>query len=448
VTLLESLYNVAANVARPLLPVAGAFPPKVAAAAAGRRTATTSIREWATRGRDSTRPLLWLHGASVGELTGALPVVAAIRERFPGLQLLVTHSSPSARSATASLSADYAGYTPFDSYRECLAALRAADPAAVVFAKGDAWPNFTRAAAALGVPLGMINTTLRTGSGLLRPAGRALMGPAYRRLRLVGVATASDTDRLASLGVPPDRVSVTGDAAFETALVRADAARRSLSGGLRYLPPSPPGAIRIVAGSTWRKDEEALIGAIGVLAEAGPATELVLVPHEPNDAALQRIAELCRAELRQDPRLYSELGESPRADWPAAPEAFPLEPPLVVDAVGILPDLYLEGEIGLVGGAFGGEGLHSVVEPAAAGVPVVFGPLSDRWEADELVAGQGAIRLDSKDPALGLRALLSEPDRCRAMGEAARRCVESGRGAAEAGADLVERLIRGRLPDA
>lgn len=82
-----------------------------------------------------------------------------------------------------------------------------------------------------------------------------------------------------------------------------------------------------------------------------------------------------------------------------------------------------------------------MAEPAAAGLPVLFGPRHDRWEADELLACGGAMRLEAGGVAKSLQQLLREPDRIEAMGDAALAWAETGRGAAEAGADLVAALI-------
>ena len=90
-----------------------------------------------------------------------------------------------------------------------------------------------------------------------------------------------------------------------------------------------------------------------------------------------------------------------------------------------------------VGGGVGGEGLHSVVEPAAAGVPVLFGPVHDRWEATEMERRGVGLAVPPEDVAEILSALVAEPERLSEMGKGAREYIESGRGATEASAALV-----------
>lgn len=438
--LLESLYRLVTAAARPVLPAASLLSAKAAAAVAGRRDAGELLRNWGQDGRVSRRPLLWLHGASAGELAGAAPVVSRLRLRVPDLQLLVTYSSPSGESAARGLEPDLQAFAPLDTVRDCEGAIDATAPDALVFAKGDLWPGLTRAAAARGVPLGAVNATVRSQSRLLSPAGRALLAPSWRRLSAVGAATEADAGRLIGLGLEPRRVRITGDASLELALDRVAAGRARLNEGRRRLPGVPPGAIRVVAGSTWREDEDALVRAIARLRVSGLPVQLVLVPHELEAASLRRLEMLCREYLGGEPLRYSSLS-APGSEGTNLDHAI-AAPAIVIDAVGFLAELYLEGTIAFVGGAFGRQGLHSVAEPAAAGLPVMFGPRHDRWEADDLLACGGALRLEIGGLEEALRQLLARPARIESMGTAARGWAETGRGAADAGAGLVAELIR------
>ena len=109
--------------------------------------------------------------------------------------------------------------------------------------------------------------------------------------------------------------------------------------------------------------------------------------------------------------------------------------------MGLLAELYLEADLAFVGGAFDATGLHSVIEPAAAGLPVLFGPVHDRREADELLAAGAAEVIHEQSAADRIAALIGDPVRMRRMGAAARSYVEQNAGASEAGADLVWELV-------
>ena len=443
-SLLENLYNVAVNALRPLLPAFGAASPKVSAAVEGRRAATGDIVRWAERERDPFRPLLWLHGSSAGELAGAIPVVDRVRAERPDLQLLVSYSSPSAESVLEELAPDYAGYPPLETMAACREALERSRPDAMVFAKLDAWPALTRAAAELEIPLGMINATVRPSSSRLRGPGRQLLVPSYGRLDAVGAVSEEEVERLELLGTRKEAIQVTGDASFERALERVDRARQASSGSGRRLPDGTPGQVRLCAGSTWPEDERVLVEAVAVLTASRQTgaddLELILVPHEPDASAVKRIRALCMEHLGVDPRLWS-AGPAPVG---AARPGSGMPPPLIVDAVGFLAELYLECDLAWVGGGVGGEGLHSVVEPAAAGLPVLFGPVYDRWEARQMVQRGIAVEAEPDLAPSILSGLVGDPGRRAEMGGEARSYVESGRGATEASARLVMGLLSGK----
>jgi 3-deoxy-D-manno-octulosonic-acid transferase len=443
VSLLENLYNVAVNALRPLLPAFGAASPKVSAAVEGRRAAAAEIARWAERERDPFRPLLWLHGASAGELAGAIPIVDRVRVARPGLQLLVSYSSPSAEAVLDELAPDYAGFPPLETMAACREAVEMSRPDALVFAKLDAWPALTRAAAEAGVPLGMINATVRPSSSRLKGPGRQLLVPSYGRLDGVGAVSADEIERLRLLGTREEAIRVTGDASFERALDRVDRARENASSVGSRLPAKRPGQVRLCAGSTWPEDERVLLEAaaalnrVGAGGPMGSTLELVLVPHEPDTAAIRRIRELCLEHLNVEPGLWSaSAGPAASASDEPAPAA-----PLIVDAVGFLAELYLECDMAWVGGGIGGEGLHSVVEPAAAGLPVAFGAVHDRWEAREMVRRGVAAEAEPGQVSEVVGGLLADPERRADMGAAARAYVEAGRGATEANAGLVLELL-------
>jgi 3-deoxy-D-manno-octulosonic-acid transferase len=386
------------------------------------------LEAWAAASRRSDLPLLWIHGASVGELMGAAPVVRSLRTAGT-LQLAVTFSSPSAERSAGALDPDVAEFVPLDTLRDTKRALRALRPACLVYAKGDVWPGLTGSAHRAGVPIALVNATVQEGSSRLRGPARSLLSSAYGRLDAVGAATRDDAERLERLGVRPDRIRVTGDAALDEALGRM--ARAEDGDARRRLRQWRPADVPVLlAGSTWPPDEEVLLEATAALRREGRDVTLVLVPHEPTGAAVDRLRGRAREVLGVGADVWSDV-EGPSSGGV-----------LVVDVVGILAELYPEADLAYVGGGFGEDGLHSVVEPAAAGRPVLFGPVHRRWEARRLLDRGGAESVDGESAARLLGDLLASPDRRSSMGRECRRFVEEGAGAAEAGAELVAELMR------
>jgi len=381
---------------------------------------------YAAFARAPGRPLLWMHAPSVGEGLQARPVLELARERARAWQLAYTYFSPSAERFAAGLNVDFRDVLPFDGTGDARAALRALDPTALVFSKLDVWPTLAREASNHGVALGLVSATLAPGSTRRRGIAAALLRDAYARLDRVGAISADDAERLVSLGVPATRVSVTGDTRFDQVWARA--ARADLTSAL--LAPLRSDRPTLVAGSTWPADEGPLLEAWSSLREQHPEIRLIIAPHEPTPAQLEPIERWAnRTELRCA-RLGS--GEAAEADV------------VVVDRVGVLGDLYAIADIAYVGGGFHAAGLHSVLEPAAFGTPVIFGPRhANSREAGLLLAAGAATRVsDAPSLEVALGHWVEESVARRSAGDAAREVVRAGLGAAERSYELVASLMR------
>ena len=245
---------------------------------------------------------------------------------------------------------------------------------------------------------------------------RGLLRDAYATLDAVGAIDPADADRLVALGVRPETIVITGDTRYDQVWSRAQAAAMH-----------PPARLTIVAGSTWPSDERVLLPAW--LASAPPRARLVIAPHEPTPAHLAAIERWARtAGVR-----YARL------DHPDAATA----DLVLVDRVGILGDLYATADIAFVGGAFHAAGLHSTLEPAAFGVPVLFGPRHHGSRDAALLLAANAAHTVASTPDLAARLTeWSAADTLRrAAGARALAVVRQGLGAAQRSAAIVERLL-------
>lgn len=426
----ERVYGAATAAAGALLPAFARGEGKLAHGIRGRGGVVERFRRWAATERELSRPLVWFHAPSVGEGLQARAVMEAFRRRRPDAQVVYTYFSPSAEAFARTVPADFADYLPWDAAANVRPVLRALRPDVIAFSKTDVWPMLSREAARCGTRMALLSATLPAHSTRLAWPARALLAPAYGRLHRVAAITPADAERFARLAVPPTRRGVMGDARFDQVWRRAT--ETPAAPWLQTLQRGFAGNPVIVAGSTWPEDEARLLPAIRALRGAGSGTKLVLVPHEPTAAHLQATeAHLDRFGL---PHL--------RLSAVAAPVA-PLPPVLLVDRVGVLGDLYALADVAYVGGGFGSAGLHSVLEPAAFGAPVLFGPHHhNAREAAELVAvGGGAVVENEADLQARLSGWFADAAARREAGDAARAYVENGRGAAERGAAVVEALL-------
>lgn len=418
-------YEGAARLAHALSSVAPPSRQKLLATFAERRGL---LARYAAFARDESRPLLWMHAPSVGEGLQARPVLQLARARRPDLQLAYTYFSPSARAFASTLDVDFRDALPFDATPDMRSALTALAPNALVFSKLDVWPTLAREASRRNTRLGLISATLARSSSRRSPLASSLLRDAYARLERVGAISADDADRLVSLGVPSSRVSITGDTRYDQVWVRAQNVNRSSE----LLAPLASDRFTLVAGSTWPADEAQLLPAWARLARRHAALppRVILAPHEPTPAHLTPIEQWAASEGLSAARL-AEANAS-NADV------------IIIDRVGVLGDLYALADVAFVGGGFHAAGLHSVLEPAAFGAPVLFGPRHHASRDATLLLDADAAMSTNDDAALE-RALdqwvIDDPAR-RAAGDAAKAVVHRGLGAAERSWQLVEVLLR------
>jgi 3-deoxy-D-manno-octulosonic-acid transferase len=422
------------RLAQRALPLAARFDKKIARGLEARRAVAERLRAWGAAHRDPERPLVWVHAPSVGEGLQAKPVLEALRAEAPHWQLAYTFFSPSAERLARTLPVDVTDYLPLDRPHDVRSALEALRPSALVFSKLDVWPELTLAAARRGVKLGLISATVAPNSSRLRWPARGWAHPAYRAIDRIGTISAEDGLRLEHLGARHEVIEVTGDTRYDSVAERAERFDRAREPFAR-LAAAPPDTFTVVAGSTWPADEAVALAAFVDLRAQVPQARLILAPHEPNPDHLAVIAQLAvRLGLPRPVRL-SQLEHVPT----------PPAPVIVVDRVGILADLYALADAAFVGGGYHRAGLHSVLEPAVFGVPVAVGP---HWrmsrDAALLIERGGGVAL----PADGRQPLHSQwlvwhhdPAARQKAGDAGRRLVQEGRGAAERTTELVRRLV-------
>jgi len=294
-----------------------------------------------------------------------------------------------------------------------------------VFSKLDVWPTLAREAARRGSRLGLVSATLAPGSSRSGGLASALLRDAYARLDRVGAISADDAERLVSLGVPAANIRVTGDTRYDQVWARAQAVDRDSA----LLAPLRSDRATLVAGSTWPADERPLLEAWRRLRDRIPDVRLIIAAHEPTPAHLKPIDRWWEASGLRGAHLSDP--QCANADV------------VVVDRVGVLGDLYALADVAYVGGGFHDAGLHSVLEPAAFGAPVIVGPQhqNSRDAALLLDAGAAVTTADGWSLEAALEYWLTDTEMRRAAGDAARAVVEHGLGAAERSYELVAELM-------
>jgi len=299
-------------------------------------------------------------------------------QRIPELQSLYTHFSPSAEGLARAMPSDTSEYLPWDIPAVIRSVLDAAAPDLMVFTKTEVWPVLVEEAVRRGTPVAMVGAALPPDAGRARPLARAFLRPTWERMSALGAISEADAEGFRSLGVPPAAVHVTGDPGIDSAAQRA----RSADPKAPYLEPfRQDPRPTVVAGSTWPADEAVLLPALGEVRARMAGIRVIVAPHEPGAGHVQD--------------LMGRLGEggwhaASLKDVEAAGSAEDVDA-VVVDRVGVLAHLYTVGTVAFVGGGFHDAGLHSVLEPAAARLPVVFGPkYQNARAAADLIECEGA----------------------------------------------------------
>jgi 3-deoxy-D-manno-octulosonic-acid transferase len=379
---------------------------------------------WAETHRPSG-PLVWVHGASVGELLAAAPVIRRLLRRNGTLTVVASHTSSSVVARPSLLPVSRQDYLPLDSPEDTARTLDAVRPDSVVIARGDLWPGFLRALHARGTPIAVIGAAIAADSHKLRFPALPLYASTVRGVSWIGAVSLEDAERWQRLGVSPDVVEVTGDPRHDEVVERltdlhAIAPYRAWAG------TSPV----LVAGSIEPGDLRPLFGAWAGVRDAEPTARLLVVPHDPSAAAIARAV---REAAKHDERAV--VGSQGLAGTGGTARC------AIHDGVGTLADLYALAAVAFVGGGFAKRKLHSVVEPAALAVPVLAGPhaIDDR-DAQRLIAGGGLVSGGSAS-VLGRVWLtwFSDPEARMRAGLAARSALTTG--AAERSANAIATLL-------
>ncbi len=390
------------------------FHRKMREALRGRRGFRTRWQQMA--GMLGSRPV-WFHISSVGEFEQARPLISALGGDFPQLPIVITFLSPSGyRFARRKETLDqrnnikFIDYLPADSVKNTRFCLRTLNPRLLAFIKFDLWPNLIWQARRAAIPSVLIDGTLSASSQRWSPLGRLFYGAVYEDLTKILAIGEGDARRFRACAPRHSAITVCGDTRFDRV---AERKHRPIPVDIDF---RRNGSTVIVAGSTWPKDESQILDALARLLKERQDVRLIIAPHEPSTERVSCLTSW--ASLHGfDAVTLGESGSTPHQVT-------------VVDSVGILAELYRFADVAYIGGSFS-TGVHSVIEPAIMGIPVLFGPVHENsLEALELLKRGAAAALRSPEEIHErLSTLVSDENRRRSMGKAAEAYVESQLGA-------------------
>jgi 3-deoxy-D-manno-octulosonic-acid transferase len=383
--------------------------------------------------RTNHAPCAWFHGVSVGEIHLLRQVVARFRRRHPDWDCVISTTTDTGfDEAHKSFPDLHVVAWPFDFSWAVRRALRRLNPSLILLAEGELWPNFLLAARARGVPVAVINGRMSPRSGRRYHRLRLLARPLLRCIDLFAVQTPDHAAGFRAAGAAADRVHVTGSVKYDGVLTDRHNPRTA---ELRRLLDVRPGELIWIAGSTQAPEEQIALDVYRRLKAAHPAVRLFLVPRQ-KDRFDEVAALLQRSQLRFIRR--SAL-PSPTPD-PAAV--------VLVDTIGELGPLWGLADVAFVGGSLDGHrGGQNMIEPAAYGAAVLFGPhvWNFRDTAARLVAAGAAVQVaDAAGLERTVHDLTGDAAQREALGTAAREFVAGQQGATERTMVLLDRLLAAR----
>lgn len=420
------LYNAA------LLPVRGLLP--LWAAWRGRGAAWLEWEERRARRLPVASPGgLWLHGASVGEAFIVSSVARALRRNDPARPLSVSAVTPAGRELLpAPPDVDAAFFAPLDLAGLPARVLSALRPSCLILVETELWPNTVHEARQAGVPIVIVNGRLspRRMSRYSRLAG--LYTSILTSIERIGAQSPDDAERFRRLGVPGSAIEVTGNIKYDLPVPAGDASTLRKRLGVGAERPI------FIAGSTGQGEDDPVLDAFEHARRGHPGLFLVLAPrHVARAPALEH--EIRRRGLGVARLSALDGGAGAPADV------------LLVDTLGELAQLYTVAEVAFVGGSLVPVGGHNVLEPAAVGVPVLFGPHTEHVDEPAralLERGAGWRVRDGAELARRLTTLLGDREARANAGARGREVLQSHRGALAASVDLIEGVLRDLRRDA
>lgn len=358
-------------------------------------------KEILTQKIDRNAKYIWFHCASLGEFEQGRPVIEELKEQFPKYKILLTFFSPSGYEIRKNYPlADVVAYLPMDTKQNASTFLNIVKPEKAFFVKYEFWYFYISELKKRNIPLYIISAIFRENQQFFKntPWGKWFR-KMLKRVDHLFVQNEKSGELLKTIGISDFTIS--GDTRFDRV-----AAIAKVSKDIPIVEKFRGNLMLIIAGSTWKPDEELLAAFINQSSNI----KFIIAPHEVSSANINRIQQL----LKNQAVLFSKVNETEIDRFQV----------LIIDSVGLLSSLYRYGNIAYIGGGFG-VGIHNILEAATFGLPVIFGPNYKKFkEAIDLTLEGGAISITNSDELLNaLNNLISQKSELEKASEICRNYV-------------------------
>ncbi len=324
----------------------------------------------------------WFHAASHGEYLQSRQVIAGLKEVEPNATIIASFFSPSGYKNVEDDHIDLKVYIPFDFIWSVRRMVKIANPRKIMFAAYDIWPNLIWTAHYRKIPTTLYAAHFVTGTSKLKPVVRLFYRTVYESISSIYTINSDDYLQLQRIVRPHHgpTIRALGNPRYDEVKKLADefTQKRTISVLLRHR--------RLVVGSVWPEDQDVIIESMIRLLKEYPDLKVCWVPHEPTEKYIS-----------ESQSIFTEAGFEPTVFRSRRARTIPNNRVVIVGVVGVLSKLYWQGQIAYIGGGFS-TGIHNVMEPAIARLPVLFGPKNQNsHEAQELLNHGGGFAIETAE---------------------------------------------------
>jgi len=373
-------------------------------------------------------PRIWVHAVSVGEVTAAAPVVAELRQRYPEACIVLSTSTETGQEMAQRLVTQATAliYYPLDLPFVVAKMLKRVQPDIFIPTETELWPNFLIQCRGKGVRVVLVNGRISPRSFRRYGRTRFFWKGLLAGLNGLGMISERDARRVLALGAPPEKVQVLGNAKYDSLASRTSAVLQAeIARKLDIRSGSPV----FVAGSTHEGEEAVCLTVYRRLLEFDPEFQLILVPRHIERGPA--VADLVRQAGFEDVIRVSEINSGRQRQG---------ERIVLVDVIGELFKVYSLATVVYCGGSLVPRGGQNILEAAAWGKVVFYGPSMEDFEGEKALleeAGAGVPVADAGELQERMLLLLADPEALKQRGEQGRLAIAANAGAARRYADLI-----------
>lgn len=375
------------------------------------------------------KPRIWVHAVSVGEVTAAAPIVAALRQKLPAACLVVSTSTETGQEMAKKIIAGASAfiYFPLDipcTVRKVLGVVR---PEVFAAMETEIWPNFFKLCWESGAKLLILNGRISPRSYKKYMKTRFFWRKILENVSTVGVISETDAERIRDMGMEAQKVQVVGNAKYDSLASRAS--DPALAVEISKKLGIPPGSLVFVAGSTHPGEESIVLNVYRALLSNFPELLLVLVPR--HIERRDEVQSLVSSAGFPDCLKMSDINAGRSRSG---------ERVILVDVIGELFKIYSLASVVYCGGSLVPRGGQNILEAGAWGKTVLFGPhMDDFLEEKSLLenAGAGITVANEKELLETVNNLLKAPEILREKGESGRAAIMKNRGAAQKYVEII-----------